>query len=124
VLESHQKVVLDDLKGKRKVELEVNFSPDPKYKDCVRVMMGSEEAFIPIQDLFGFIFVVANEEQQAEMVPVRHTVVQKYMKQHHVVAKKTIRPGEHLIVNCEIDVPVTIVDAFKNSKIFNQAKFL
>jgi len=120
MLSDHNKAVLDDLKGKRKVEFEVNFSSDPKWTDTVRVIMGSEEAYIPVRDLYGLIFVICNEEQQQDLMPVRQTTITKYLRQHTIRVGKSMKPGDTIVANCEIDVPTTVEEGI--SGILNKRK--
>lgn len=111
MITEYNKATLKDLKGKCDVEIEVNFNPE--LTDYVRISMGNKESVVAVKDLFTLVFSVANAEQQEMLTPVRRTTITKYIKQHTVTAKKTIRPGEKLVVNCEIDIPTTIEDGFK-----------
>ena len=106
---------LYDLKGKRNIDVEVNFSENPDFKDTLRVKMGSEDAIIPIKELYALVFAVANQDQQADLVPVTQTEVVKYLKFHTVKAKTDIKKDQLIKVRCEINVPTTVVNALNGS---------
>lgn len=95
------------------LDLEVNFDGD--YNDCVKITIRDDTGhdtsrIIKYSDLFSFMFVLANKEQQAKMVPVTEELGHQYMKKIHVKAKKDIKEGEELIVNVPINVPKIIED--------------
>ena|SRR6266478_8271958 len=115
MISGYNKAILYDLKGKRNIEAEVNFSDNTDLKDTVRIKMGSEEAIIPIKELFSFTFAVANNDQQADLVPVTQTEVVKYRKWHIVEAKSDIRQGQKIRVRCEVNVPLTVVNGLNGS---------
>lgn len=111
MMSEYNKATLSDLKGKRDVEMEVNFSPE--LKEYVKITIGSEEATIAIKDLYSFVFLVGDEEQQANLLPERRTTIRKYVRQHRVKAKQTIHPGKEMVFNCEIDVPLTVEEGLR-----------
>ena len=113
MLNENTKVVIPDLRNKRDVEMEVCFADDEVFKDTIRVTMGSEEAIIKIKDLYGFMFVIANAEQQEQLMPVQQTTVRKIVKRHVVKVTKDIRKGDMLNVRCETNVPVEIWEGMK-----------
>lgn len=95
------------------VTLEVNFSENAKEDGKGRLTIGKESAIIDLTELLAFAFIHATDEQKADFMPVRQTQVQKVVRQHRVIAKDTIKPGQALVVNCEIDVPLTVIEAIK-----------
>lgn len=113
MLQTQNKVVVPDLKGKNDVSFEVNFSDNPDLKECVKVEINGSEAIIPIKDFYGFVFVIANEEQQERMLPVRQTTVRKITKLHKIQAQKNIKKGEFVVARCETNVPVEIFEGLK-----------
>ncbi len=113
MLSGYNKAVLRDLKGKRDLDFEVNFNDDPDFKECVRVKMGSEEAIIPLQDIYSFMLIAGTPEQQDNLIPVKQTTVEKIIKRHVVMAKKDIKKGEMINVRCETNVPVEIVEGLR-----------
>lgn len=115
MISGYNKAVLYDLKGKRNIDAEVNFSENPDFKDCLLITMGSEKAIIPIKELYSLVFAVANQDQQADLVPVTQTEVVKYLKWHIVEAKADIRKGEKIRVRCEVNVPLTVVNGLNGS---------
>ena len=112
-LQEHSKAKLYDLKGKNDIECEVNFSKDPDLADVVKITLDGNEALIPIKDLYAFTFAIANEEQQADMMPVTQTTVKKLVKFHKVKVTKELKPGEFVAVRCEVNVPVEIYNGMR-----------
>ena len=93
--------------------LEVNWNG--YASNGVRVKMGSKEAVFKLEDLFGFIFLSVSPEKQSELMPVRKTTITKYVRQHTVEAKKDIKRGEKIVVNCEIDVPTVVEEGLRGT---------
>ena len=117
MLETENTVVLPGLSG------DVELSVSPAYPGEVRLTFKGESTKIKMDDLFGFVFVAVDSEKQTDLIPVRHTTVTKYVKQHTIQVKKDMKNGEQIVVNCEIDVPTTVVDALKGTP-FKQSKIL
>lgn len=113
MLSEYNKAVISDLKGKRDLEFEVNFSEDPLMKECVRVKIGSEDAIIPLKDIYEFMLVAGTPDQQDNLLPIKQTLVKKIIKRHVVAVKKDMKKGELMNVRCETDVPVEIVEGLK-----------
>lgn len=113
MLSEYNKAVLRDLKGKRDLDFEVNFTKNPDFKECVKVTMGKEEAIIPLEDIYGFIMIAGTPEQQDNLLPIKTTTVKKIIKRHVVAAKKDIRKGELINFRCETNVPIEIVEGLK-----------
>jgi hypothetical protein len=111
MIQEHNKAVIPDASGHNDLEVEMNWND--KTHDAVRIKLGDKEAIIKIDDLFGLAYTLASPEQQAELMPVRHTTVTKYFKQHVVKAKRDIKKGDQLIVNCEINVPTVVEDGLR-----------
>lgn len=113
MLDENTKVIMTDLRGKRDVGMEVLFSDNEDLKETVKVTMGSEEAIISVKDLYSFIFVIANAEQQEQLTPVKQTLVRKIQKLHKIRAKKDIKKGEFVVARCETNVPVEVWEGMK-----------
>lgn len=85
------------------------FEFDPNNPEFVSIHDKSgNKCAVEKKDLYAFVFMVCNPEQQSELMPVRKTTITKYVRQHRVVAKKDIKKGEEIVVNCEIDVPTVV----------------
>lgn len=110
MITEHTKARIHDLRGKHDMDLEINFSVNPDFKNCVKVSVGKEEIIVDMKDLYEFVFWAANEEQQANLVPMSQTKVRTIEKLHRVEAKKDIKKGEFLNVRCVTNVPVEIWD--------------
>jgi hypothetical protein len=120
MLENKNKVEFPT-KGGSKVEMEINFSSD---KDKVKIIVDGREGIISKKDLYPFVFVIADEETQSKLMPVQRTTIRKYVKQHRVELLKDMKKGDVMVVNCEVDVPLTveqglsgIIDNKKRSKL-------
>ncbi len=113
MLSEYNKAIVHDLKGHRNLEFEVNFSKEERFKECVRVTMGSEEAIMPLSDIYAFVMIAGTPEQQDNLMPVKQTLVNKIVKRHVVAAKKDIKKGELINFRCETNVPVEVVEGLK-----------
>lgn len=113
MLKEQEKFILPDLDKKNELGLEVNWNGNSEK--LVKVTLGGQQCTVRVIDLYKFIFVVCDTEQQSELLPIRKTEVRKYVKQHRIRAKKDIKVGDELVVNCEIDVPLTVVDGLTGS---------
>lgn len=113
MIEEYDQAKIEDLRKRNNVTLEVNFSSDTDLKETVKIEIGGKEAIIPIKYLYSFVFMVANHEQQDNLLPIRHTLVRKIVKQHRIMAKKNIKKGEYVVARCETNVPVEIWEGLK-----------
>lgn len=105
------KAEIKDATGKENVVLEVNF--DDSFKDCVKIVFGTEHRIIKYSDLFTFMFFIATPEQQEKMIPVREELGIEYMKQVRIKCKKDMKEGEELVVNIKIHVPTVVAESVK-----------
>ena len=108
---------LNDVLGKNPVMLDVNF--DGEYNDCIKVTVNGIESIIKYSDLFAFMFVLGNKEQQAKMTPVLEEKGHEYMRQHVVKLNKDMKAGEEMVVNCRIRVPDVIAEQIKTKDGFS-----
>lgn len=113
MLSGYNKAIVRDLRNKRDLEFEVNFSDNPDFKSCVRVKMGEEEAILPLEDIYGFMLIAGTPQQQDNLIPVTQTVVNKIIKRHTIKVTKDIKKGEFLNVRCETNVPVEVVEGLR-----------
>ena len=102
---------LIDRNGRNDIECEVN--KGGKIKDYVEMRIKDErgewiKSYIKISDLYGFIWLLVDEEQQQELMPVRQTQVRIYERQHRIKLKKDMKKGEIVITNCKVEVPLRI----------------
>lgn len=113
MMEEYDQMKIEDLRGRHDVKLEVNFSGNSELKETVKIEIGGEEAVIPIKYLYSFVFMVANHEQQDNLMPIKQTLIRKIVKQHRIMAKKNIKKGEYVVARCETNVPVEIWEGLK-----------
>lgn len=99
---------MNDVRGKRDMSAEVNFSDDPNLKEHVKFTIEGQEAVVSIAELHSFLMLVASEDQQSDLVPVNQQIVQKISKWHLVEAKKDTKKGEKFKIHCEVNVPVEV----------------
>lgn len=112
MMDGHEKAVYPDMSEHRNdVSMEVNWNQNTG--DTVRITIGDKTAVIPYVSLYGFVFMNAEGEALSDLMPVKQTVVRKIRKQHHVIVKRSVVKGDRIVVNCEIDVPIAIVQALK-----------
>ena len=110
MITEHTKARIHDLKGKQDMDLEINFSEKPLFKNCVKIKLGGSEAVVDMKDLYEFVFWASDPENQANLVPMSQTKVRTIQKVHKVKVTKDIKQGEFLNVRCETNVPVEIWD--------------
>jgi len=115
MIENHNKITIPDVNGKNDLTIEVNWSSVPEIQGCkmFKVEINGQYGIIKAEDLFAILFALGSEEVKEKLMPVRSTTITKYYKQHRVVAKKDIKRGEELVVNCSINVPSVVREGFK-----------
>ena len=111
MITSYQNVTIPNIGTGFPLNLEINWVDD--INDVVKFTINGHSSIIKRQDLFSFMFVTGTPEQQEQLMPVRETKIVKHFRQHRVVAKKDIKAGEQLVVNCQVDVPVAIYEGLK-----------
>ena len=112
MLEGHEKAIYRDMSAARNdVGFEVHWNQGTD--DTVRITIGDKSAVIPYASLYGFVFINSEGEDMNNLMPVKQTVVKHLRKQHRVTVQRNIKRGEQLVVNCEIDIPVAIIQALK-----------
>ena len=104
----YNEATLYDKNKKNNLICKVNWAPHEI--STIKMSIGDKEAIIPIAELVGLLLSIGNEEQRDSLMPVRKTEVRKYIRQHKIMAKKNIKKGEFIVVNCEIDVPLTVTE--------------
>lgn len=110
MISEHTKARVHDLRGKADMDLEINFSEDPLFKNCVKITVGSEDIIVDMKDLYEFVFWAASPEQQSNLIPMTQTKVRTIEKLHKVEVKQDIKKGQFLNVRCTTNVPVEIFD--------------
>lgn len=106
----NNKALLSDSNKKNNIVVTI------RGKSNLKMCMGDLCAYIPIQELYQLLLVVTNEEQRANMLSFKKREMMKFIRQHTVVAQKDIKKGEHLVVNCEVNVPKMVIDNIINKE--------
>ena len=109
-VDTQEKVIYTDLKGKHDVSMEINFSDE---KDHVKISIDGKDSIIKISDLFNFVFLIADADQQEKLMPIKTETIRKIVKRHVVRVTRDIKKGEMLNVRCETNVPVSIWEGLK-----------
>ena len=86
------------------------FKYDPKTK-WLHLKLGTEKAKIKYTDLWMMTFVLGNHKQQDDLIPVEDKEMMVFVRQHQVKATKDIKEGEMITVNCNVNVPVVVVES-------------
>ena len=102
---------LIDKKGTNDIQVEIN--KNDKQQDFIEFKVKDRngvwiKSCIGIKELYGMIFLLVDEKQQAELMPVRQTQVRIYERQHRIRLKKDMRKGEIVIANCRMEIPLRI----------------
>ena len=115
VFDDYNQCVLNDIRGSagNNIKAEINFSKSEGHKDCVRLTLDGKTAIIPIKELHGLVWSVADAEQRDRLTPVTMTTIRKIKKLHKVEVKKDIKKGDFLNVRCETSVPVEVYEGLK-----------
>ena len=108
MIEGYNEATLYDKNKKNNVVCKVNWAPNEV--STIKMSIGDKEAIIPIAELVGLLLSIGTDEQKDSLMPVRKTEMRKYVRQHRIMAKKNIKKGEFIVVNCEIDVPLTVTE--------------
>lgn len=109
-LEGYNEAKWEDKKGINHVHAEVNFTGDPELKKYVRLSIGGRVAVVDMKDIYTFLLLVADEEIQSDLMPVRRQTVRHLTKNHAVLLKKNMLAGEIVKVKCTFDIPVEVHD--------------
>ena len=102
---------LQDRNNLHDIEIEIN--KGGKIQNYVEFRIKDEngvwiKSYISITELYGLIFMLVDEKQQQELMPIRQTEVRIYERQHRIKLKKDMKKGELVVANCRISVPVRI----------------
>lgn len=109
-VDTQEKVIYTDLLGKHDVSMEINFSDE---KDLVKLSIDGKDSIIKISDLFNFVFLIADADQQEKLMPIKTETIRKIVKRHVVRVTRDIKKGEMLNVRCETNVPISIWEGLK-----------
>ena len=102
---------LQDRNNLHDIEIEIN--KGGKIQNYVEFRIKDEngawiKSYISITELYGLIFMLVDEKQQQELMPIRQTEVRIYERQHRIKLKKDMKKGELVVANCRISMPVRI----------------
>ena len=104
------------LKEKQNFEFDnVTFLFDPK-KEYFKVKIGNEEASVKRTDLWMMVFMTNAGKRQDDLLEVNQKEMMTFVRQHQVKATKDIKEGEMITVNCNVNVPQTVVDSVLKEK--------
>jgi len=121
MIDGYDIATIPDLTGQNDVKFEINWRE--MDKDVVRIEIGGKKSVVKLADLYKVVFDIVGPEEQSDLLPVRKTTIRKYIRQHRIRAGKNIKKGDEMVVNCEIDVPLTVEeglrkDVFKKKSLF------
>jgi hypothetical protein len=102
--------VLTDVAKKNNITVRV------RGKNNLKMCMGDLCAYITIRELYELLLVITDEEQRANILPVRRKELMKFVRQHSVKLKNDMKAGEMMVVNCEVNVPKIVVDNIVNKE--------
>lgn len=122
MIKEQERFQLKDLNGVHDIKIDVQWNKGSEK--LAKLTIGDKQSVIKIVDLYKFVFVACDAEQQDDLLPMRQTQVRKYIKQHKVQVKKNLKPGDFLVVNCEIDVPLTVTEGLNGSLKTKKSSFL
>ena len=94
---------------------EAVFKYDPKTK-WIHLTLGKEKTRIKQNDLWMMTFMISKEKQQDDLIPDKDQDMMQFVRQHQIRAKKDIKEGEMITVNCNVNVPQVVVDSLLKEK--------
>lgn len=71
---------------------------------------------VPFANLYEFMFTISDKDKRVDLIPVHKREMRRFVRQHNVVAKKDLKAGETLVVNCNVDVPEVVVQGLTKMK--------
>jgi hypothetical protein len=83
--------------------------------DMVKISIGKATKSIPIKEFWGIAFsMTQDKEMKDKLIPVRQEDMMHFKKVHTVQVKKDMKAGETLTFTHIIDVPLTVIDGFRD----------
>jgi len=102
---------LQDKNNRCNIEVEINKGGE--IKDYVEFRVKDKDknwvkSYISIKELYSLIFLIVDDKQQQELMPVKQTEVKIIERQHRIMLGKDMKKGEIVVANCRIEVPVRV----------------
>ena len=99
------------LKTKQNFEFNgATFKFDPKTK-WMHLKIGKEKARIKHNDLWMMVFMTSGQKKQDDLIEIDSRDMMQFVRQHQVKATKDIKEGEMITVNCNVNVPLVVVES-------------
>ena len=108
MITGHEKFRVPDINKSKDLLVEVNWTKDPKIKDCKVLKFiypNGDEAYIKKEHFNAILFAIGNEKEQQKMIPQKITRVKHYETVVSVKAFKNVRKGENLTFPISISLP-------------------
>lgn len=88
---------------------------DPK-KEYFKVKIGDEQASVKRTDLWMMVFMTNGGKKQDDLLNVEQKEMMTFVRQHQIKATKDIKTGEMITVNCNVNVPLVVVESLLKEK--------
>ncbi len=88
----------------------VTFKYAPKSKEF-KVTVGDEVRYIRFQDLWMMIYMVSDQKNKDDLIPVLKNEIMVFARKHTIKATKDIKAGEIINCHCEVNVPKIVVES-------------
>ncbi len=79
----------------------------------LRLSMGDEKTEVEYKDLWGVAFLLGKDDKDRldQLVPVQKKEMMVFSRKHQILLSKDMKHGETVNVWCEVNVPLTVVEA-------------
>lgn len=94
--------------------IKILYRPESK---SLTFTVGGRDYEVPKNDLHAVAFIIANEEQQEGLVPVKTREVRVFEKQVKIKANKHMKPGDLMVASVKFTVPLEILVKETGNKI-------
>ena len=93
-----------------KMIVETNFSVSSTPCEAFRFTIGKESSIITRKELFGFLFLFANEKEQEDLIPVIHTKVKSITRLLSFKLSRDMRKGQIVKAAYTYFMPESIIE--------------
>ncbi len=94
----------------------ITFKYNPKSK-WVNFKAGTQKGRIKQKDLWMMTFMITKDKkQQDDLITEQDREMMQFVRQHQIKCTRDMKEGEMITVNCNVNVPVIVVESLLKSK--------
>jgi len=104
---NYQAYNLDDLQKRNHIELLTDWEyNDPDWESrVIEIKMGDKKSYVSFNQLYSLIFLMANEQEQADMIPTKTGRVRHMEQVITIEAKENVKKGQRINARVKWRVP-------------------